>query len=115
MTKTTVKKEKVIKEFRDELNIKGIEDRERYDIPFFKILNELYVFHPREIKCNITRFNSLTFIIIVDHTYIYIEWSERTTLLCITHMDDRFNDGGIFNLTLDDAIEKIKNQWNKKV
>lgn len=115
MSKITVKKEKVIKEFRDQLNLKGIEGRERFDTPFFKILNELYVFHPREMKCDITRFNSLTFIIIVDHTYIYLEWSEKTTLLSITIMDDNFDDGGIFNLSLDEALEKLKNLWKNKI
>ena len=111
MNDITVKKEKVIKEFRNELKEKVIVDRKKYDIPFFKILNELYVFHPREMKCHISRFNSLTFSIIIHRTYIYIEWSEKFTLLSIT--DDEFENDGIYNTTLDEALEIVKKIWRK--
>jgi hypothetical protein len=118
MDKSKVKKEKVIREFREELALKGIEKKKIYDEPFFKILNHVYHYHPREIKCHISRLNSLTFLVILDHTYIYIEWSSKqipNTLLSITIMDGKFDDGGIFNLKLDDALRTINKICKKKV
>lgn len=115
MNDILVKKEKVIKEFREELNLKGIINREKYDKPFFLVLNELYPLRPRNMTCHINRFDRLTFVIVVEHTYIYIEWTEKITLLSITIMDGDFDDGGIYHTTLEDAIEKIKDRWKKKI
>ncbi len=118
MIDTKVKKEKVIREFREELKLKEILKREIYDESFFKILNHVYKHNPNEIKANINRLNNLTFLIIHEHKYIYIEMlnnNPRTTLLSITIMGDDYEDGGIFNLTLDMALEKIDELWTKTI
>lgn len=117
MVKTKVKKEKVIKEFREELKLKQVEDREVFDEPFFKILNQVYKHEPENIKPNITRFGTLSFIVKKNHTYIYLEWSPKripSTLLSITIMSDEFDDGGIYTLTLDEALKKIDGLWIMK-
>lgn len=118
MSKVKVKKEKVIREFREELKIKGIENRDIYEEPFFKILNHVYKYHPRNITCNLSRLNSLTFVVIIDHIYIYIEWSSKhviNTLLSITIMDENFDDSGIYTVTLDEALENIDRVCKKRV
>ena len=119
MDKIKVKKEKVIKEFRDELIAKNVDplQREIYDEPFFKILNHIYQYHPKEIKCHISRLNSLTFLMILDHTYIYIDWAinrKFSTLLSITIMDGEFDDSGIYTLSLDDALKNIDKVCKKE-
>lgn len=119
MGKVKVKKEKVIREFREEIKLKGLEkEMQIYDEPFFKILNHVYKYHPRNITCNLSRLNSLTFVVIIDHIYIYIEWSSKTvinTLLSITIMDEDFDDGGIYTVPLDEALENIDRVCKKKV
>lgn len=120
MNKPKVKKEKVIREFREELKLKGIEKNQPlYDEAFFTILNHVYKYHPRNITCHLSRLNSLTFLVMVDHTYIYIEWSptkERKTLLSITIMDGYFDQGGgIYTVTLEEALEKIDKVCKVKI
>jgi hypothetical protein len=118
MNKTKVKKEKVIREFREELKLKGIENREVYDEPFFKILNHVYQYQPKEIKCHVSRLDSLTFLVIVEHTYIFIEWSpirNFETLLSITIMNQEFDQGGIYTTTLDEALKEIDKVCKKKI
>lgn len=117
MLKTKVKKEKVIKEFREELINKNVTNREIFDKPFFEILNHVYKYNPKETKCHLTRLGSMTFLVIVDHTYMYLEWSPKKdvpTLLSITVMDGEFDDGGIYHLSLSEVLEKMDEQWKTK-
>jgi hypothetical protein len=110
MDKLTVKKEKVIREFRDELKVRGIVNREIYELPFFQILNHVYKYHPRNITCHLNRLNNLTFLVMIDHTYIFIEWSpqkERKTLLSITIMDGEIEQSGIYTVSLEEALKNI--------
>jgi hypothetical protein len=111
-----VKKEKVIREFREELKTKGLEKREVYEELFFEILNRVYTLKPKEMRCHLSRLNSLSFLVILDHTYIFIEWSvgkNPDTLLSITMFDD-FENGGIYFTSLDNALNIIEDTCKTK-
>jgi len=110
MDKVQVKKEKVIREFREELALKGYDKMKVYDEPFFKILNRVYKHKPENIVCHINRLNTLVFVIRFEHKYIYLEWFENKSfevLLSITLLDDDFNKGGIYTTSIDEALDKI--------
>ena len=111
-----VKKEKVIKEFREELKLKNVENdiRNDFDLVFFKILNHIYKHSFREIKVNITRFKSLSFILIRKKTYIYIEYNpnqKNNILLSITNFNNNEDIGGIYSLNIDTLLKKIDELW----
>lgn len=117
MIESEVKREKTLQEFREELKIKGV-DRNLYEASFLKIWNHVYKYRPTDIKANINRLKNLTFLVIRDHKYVYMELLDnnpKTVLMSITIMDGEFDEGGIFNLTLDDALEKFNELWKKKI
>jgi len=110
MDKVRVKKEKVIREFRDELELKGYDKKKVYEDPFFKILNRVYKHKPENISCHINRLNTLVFVIRFEHKYIYLEWFKDEAfevLLSITLLDGDFDRGGIYTTTVDEALDKI--------
>jgi hypothetical protein len=107
-----VKKEKVIREFRDELKLKGNENRELYDEPFFKILNHIYQYRPINITCHI-KSGWLTFLMRFEHKFIYIAWSKEMVILNVTIPND-FEKSGMYTLSLDDTFKKLNTVCKKK-
>lgn len=108
-----VKKEKVIREFRDELKVKGIQNIELYDEPFFKILNHIYRYHPKNITCHL-KADWLTFLMTFEHEFIYIAWSKKFVILSITIPSD-YQKGGMFTLSLNDTLEKLDTICSKRI
>src|SRR5258706_6069192 len=97
-----VKKEKVVREFREELKLKGLELRDLYDESFFKILNHVYPYHPKNMTCHLKP-EWLTFLLTFEHKYVSIAWSEQCIILSITIPTD-FEKGGFYTLT---SLEEV--------
>jgi hypothetical protein len=118
MDRTIVKKEKVIAEFREELNLKGIHNKKIYDDSFFKILNLIYKYHPRDIRCHIKNNDCLSFLVYNNHDYLYIGWLPNTkfdTIISFNKMDGSFDDSDINVLKLNNALEIIDEICKKMV
>lgn len=112
-----VQKRKIFVDFENELKIKGFENKAKYEDVFRKILNSVYKHSLEDIRPNITRFNTLSVLLIKDHKYIYLEVDEKRkydTMLSVTVMDD-IDKGGITMLSLDNALKKIDDICRSKV
>lgn len=118
MTNTgRVQKRKIFVDFENELKRKGQDNKAKYEEMFREILNTAYKHSLQDIRPNITRFNTLSVLMIKDHKYIYLEVDERRiydTMLSVTVMDD-VDKGGIYNLPLDKALKKIDDVCRWKV
>lgn len=104
-----VQKKKIVEDFENELRIKGVENKSKYEDVFQKILKSVYKHSLQDIKPTITRFNTLSLLMIKEHKYIYLEVDEKrkyNTMLSIT-IPDEIDKGGIYIIPLDKALKKI--------
>lgn len=112
-----VQKRKIFADFENELMIKGLENKAKYEHTFRQILNSVYKHCLQDIRPNITRFNTLSVLLIKDHKYIYLEVDEKRkydTMLSVTIPDD-VDKGGIAMMPLDKALSKIDDVCRSKV
>jgi hypothetical protein len=112
-----VQKRKIFEDFENELKVKGLENREKYENDFRTILNSVYKHSLEDIRPSITRFNTLSVLLIKEHKFIYLEVDEKRkhdTLLSINIMDD-IDKGGLYNLPLKEALKKIDIACRSKV
>lgn len=112
-----VQKRKIFEDFENELKVKGLENRAKYENEFRTILNDVYKHCLEDIRPSITRYNTLSVLLIKEHKYIYIEVDERRkhdTLLSINIIND-IDKGGVYNLPLKEALKKIDEACRLKV
>jgi hypothetical protein len=104
-----VQKRKIFEDFENELKVKGVENRTKYETEFRTILDSVYKHCLEDIRPSITRHKTLSVLLIKDHKYIYIEVDDKRkhdTLLSINIIND-IDKGGIFILPLKEALKKI--------
>lgn len=104
-----VQKRKIYEDFENELRVKGKKYEEKYSNIFRQILNSVYKHSPHDIRPNITRFDTLSVLVVKNHMYIYIEVDENRkydTLLSVTMPED-VEKGGTYNLPLHKALLEI--------
>lgn len=86
-----VKKEKPIRDFKEEISFKGNHYVEKYDKPFFQILNAVYLTKPLNI-IPLVKENCLVMHIQYLHKRVLIEWyNDKKTFLVISDLNDGYS------------------------
>lgn len=86
-----VKKEKPIRDFKEEVSFKGTHYVEKYDKPFFKILNAVYLTKPLNIVPLIKE-KCLVMHVQYPHKWVLIEWyDDNKTFLVISNLNDGYS------------------------
>lgn len=115
--KGRVQKRKILEDFENDLKIKGISERENYEENLRTILNRVYKHSFQDIRPSISRFKTLSVLLIKEHKHIFLEVNEKrkhNTLLSINIFDD-IEKGGHYLLPLDEALNKIDEACRTKV
>lgn len=112
-----IQKQKVIQDFENELEIKTVENKEKFKDLFEEILENVYKHSFQDIKASITRLGTLSILMIKDHKYIYLELVENQNyqaMLSVTMINSMENTG-VYFLSLDEALKKISVVCRQKV
>lgn len=83
--KSIVRKDKVIREFKEEIKYRKLQ-YEIFDEAFFEILNKFFKIKLNELRVTISSIDTLVFLGVQDQKYIYLEWypTNDTCFLSLT-------------------------------